>query len=302
MDGRSYQVGESSMSLIDQLASKIYERAAVCRAFEEMTFKQVQDGVIKLPVYLSAGQEYAPATLSAILEHQGIVNRQIFIQHRGHSTYLSFGGSMDDLVLELLGDTRGCANGMGGSASIQSFDANIYGHDGLMGSHGPIAVGMCYGNKVPTLCFIGDAAAEEDYFLGALGWASTKRLPIIFVVEDNNLSILTEKKVRRNWELDDVARAMRIQAFDIDDDPAHIIDCLTPWISRQTLFSEPILLNIRTHRLFWHAGAGIDSHDIFDRHKEFGKRFDEETRLNVFNAATAKARESWKQNLTLSAT
>ena len=37
--------------------------------------------------------------------------------------------------------------GMGGSASIQSKSQNIFGHDGLMGSHGPIAVGMCYGNK-----------------------------------------------------------------------------------------------------------------------------------------------------------
>ena len=41
---------------------------------------------------------------------------------------------------------------------------------------------------------MGDASAEEDYALGALGWASTKELPILFIVEDNNLSILTEKK------------------------------------------------------------------------------------------------------------
>ena len=46
--------------------------------------------------------------------------------------------------------------------------------------------------------------AEEDYVLSALGWAATKNLPILFVVEDNNLSILTEKKVRRVWEMDDV--------------------------------------------------------------------------------------------------
>ena len=41
---------------------------------------------------------------------------------------------------------------------------------------------------------MGDASAEEDYVLGALGWAATKKLPILFIVEDNNLSILTEKK------------------------------------------------------------------------------------------------------------
>ena len=58
--------------------------------------------------------------------------------------------------------------GMGGSASIQCREKNIFGHDGMMGSHGPISVGACYGNKKFTLCFAGDAAAEEDYFLAAI--------------------------------------------------------------------------------------------------------------------------------------
>ena len=30
----------------------------------------------------------------------------------------------------------------------------------------------------PTIVFLGDASAEEDYVLGAMGWASTKKLPL----------------------------------------------------------------------------------------------------------------------------
>ena len=84
---------------------------------------------------------------------------------------------------------------MGGSASIQCKDKNIYGHDGLMGNQVPIGVGACFASKLPTIIFVGDSAAEEDYSLSSIGWASTKNLPILFVVEDNNLSILTEKKL-----------------------------------------------------------------------------------------------------------
>ena len=62
----------------------------------------------------------------------------------------------------------------------------------------PIGVGACFASKQPTIVFVGDSAAEEDYCLSAIGWASTKKLPILFIVEDNNLSILTEKKIRRN--------------------------------------------------------------------------------------------------------
>jgi pyruvate dehydrogenase E1 component alpha subunit len=279
------------MDLNKSIEKKIFERAALCRAFEEELFHQVKLGNIKIPVYLSAGQEYIAATLSVALEEMGVVERQIFIQHRGHSTYLSFGGDLDSLVLEILGDPSGCANGMGGSASIQSKAANIYGHDGLMGSHGPIATGMCYGNKMPTLCFSGDAAAEEDYFLASIGWASTKNLPIWYVIEDNNLSILTEKKVRRNWEMSDVANAFKVRACNITDDPVEILKSLPDD------FDTPLLLNINTNRLFWHAGAGIDSTEIFDRHKDFSNKFDPDWVEQINDQARNKVRNTWKTHL-----
>jgi pyruvate dehydrogenase E1 component alpha subunit len=209
---------------------------------------------------LSAGQEYIPASIATVLEEKGI-NPNIFIQHRGHSTYLSFGASPTELIDELLGRKTGCAGGMGGSASIHSYAKNIFGHDGLMGSQVPIAVGHCYETRKPTVVTMGDASAEEDYVMGALGWASTKNLPILFIVEDNNLSILTEKKMRRNWEMDDVAKAFKIKSFNIEDNPESIKESL------KGVFEGPMLLNIRTTRKYWHSGAGIDG-DNFDRYEE----------------------------------
>jgi TPP-dependent pyruvate/acetoin dehydrogenase alpha subunit len=293
MDARSHPFVSWVMKLDDTMARRIFERADLCRCFEQETFRQVEQKNVRIPVYLSAGQEYIAATLSVVLEALGVLERQVFIQHRGHSTYLSFGGDIDGLVLELLGRV-GCANGMGGSASIHSVAANIYGHDGLMGSHGPIAVGMAYGNRLPTLCFTGDAAAEEDYFLSSIGWASTKGLPVMFIVEDNNLSILTEKKVRRNWEMDDVARGMKMEAFNVDDDPEAILACLD---NGAPLFSSPLLLNIRTNRLFWHAGAGIDSLETFDRHAAFGARFSQEYRNSVREKNLDIVRSAWNRHL-----
>ena len=150
---------------------------------------------------------------------------------------------------------------MGGSASIHSHAKNIFGHDGLMGSQVPIAVGHCYATRKPTIVVMGDASAEEDYVLGAMGWASTKNLPILFVVEDNNLSILTEKKVRRNWEMDDVARAFKMRGFNIEDNPEIIKEHL------KDVFNGPMLLNINTNRKYWHSGAGQDGNN-FDRYEK----------------------------------
>ena len=84
-------------------------------------------------------------------------------------------------------------------------------------------MGACFATKKPTIVFLGDAAAEEDYVLGALGWASHKKLPILFIIEDNDFSILTKKNVRRNWNMKDVARSFKLEGHDIKDHPKEII-------------------------------------------------------------------------------
>ena len=202
-------------------------------------------------------------------------------------------------MLELLGDPRGCANGMGGSASIQSVPANIYGHDGMLGSQGPIAVGACYANRKPTLCFAGDAAAEEDYFLAALGWVATHKLPILFIVEDNNLSVLTEKRVRRSWDITDVAASFGLTVKDTTDDPEELYKAIPHTgqsLSRKSLW--PALINIHTTRLRWHAGAGTDDPEAFDRHKNVSNSFDGfDVAIQTRHRCEDLVREAWITSL-----
>ena len=81
-------------------------------------------------------------------------------------------------------------------------------------------------------------------------------------MEDNNFAVLTKKKDRRDWEAKDLAKAFKIKAFDVKDEPKQIFKCLS-----NTLFKEPQLINIHTNRLFWHAGAGVDNKNTFDRLK-----------------------------------
>ena len=239
--------------------SKVFDKISFCRHFENYVYEKVQDKTISIPVYLSAGQESTPCSIAVFLKDKNI-EPNIFIQHRGHSAYLAFEAQPEKLIDELLGLKSGCSFGMGGSASIQSLEKNIFGHDGLMGSQIPIAVGSAFSSKEFTLGIMGDASAEEDYVMSAIAWAGFKKLPILFVVEDNNLSILTEKKVRRNWNMHELAKGYKVDAYDIEDDPTIIADHL------KDVFNGPLLLNIRTVRKYWHSGAGIDG-DYFDRYE-----------------------------------
>ncbi len=268
---------------------KTFEKASYCRHFEEEVIKNLKEKNINIPTYVSAGQEFIAASMATICEDLKI-KPLIFGQHRCHSIYISFGGDKVKLIDELLGRKTGCTKGMGGSASIASKEINMFGHDGLMGSNGPIGVGACFATNHPTIVFLGDAAAEEDYVLGGLGWASTKKIPLITVVEDNNLSILTEKKVRRNWEMSDVAKSFKMQGYNIDDDPIDLLKY------SEIFFKKPCLLNVNTNRIFWHAGAGKDSDDTFDRYEEEKKRLGEDA-LAIDKKIKEEIKNLWKKQL-----
>ena len=271
---------------------KVFNRASLCRNFDEVVFKKLQDKTIAYPTYLSVGQEFIAATIAQIVEDRDI-EPDIFIQHRGHATYLSFGSDVVQLIDELLGRKSGCANGMGGSASIHSKEKNIYGHDGLMGSQVPIAVGSCYVSRKPTIVFMGDSSAEEDYVFSSIGWAGSKNLPILFVVEDNNLSILTKKKVRRNWDMHKVARGFGIEGYDCSDDPYDIQSHLG---RPSNLFKKPILMNINTIRKYWHAGAGIDDPDVFDRYEHEMENLGDKAK-HLHEANKRLVTELWEKQL-----
>ena len=137
---------------------------------------------------------------------------------------------------------------------------------------------------------MGDSSAEEDYVFSSIGWASTKNLPILFIVEDNNLSILTEKSVRRNWSIVDVAKGFGIDAYDISDDPEEIKKFTSPD------FVKPLLLNINTIRRYWHAGAGIDDENVFDRYEEQRKLLGEYGD-KIHYQIKKKIKKVWKEQL-----
>jgi len=149
---------------------------------------------------------------------------------------------------------------MGGSLSISSNKINMFGHEGLMGSNACMGVGACFASSKPTIVFLGDASVEEDYVLASLSWAAKKKLPILFVVEDNNYAVLTKKEDRRDWKAKDVAKAFKLDSYDIDDQPQKIFNVL-----KKNIFKKPIFINIHTKRLYWHAGAGKDEKVKGDR-------------------------------------
>lgn len=271
---------------------EIFQRMCLIRYFELNVKRAYDDGLMpKAPIYLSVGQEAIPAALATVMSNKPA----LFGQHRGHGIYLAFGGSPSRLIDELLGRPSGCADGMGGSASIYSPEINMIGHDGLMGTQVPDAVGSALSDREATIAFMGDASAEEGFVLGAMGFAITKKLPVIFVVCDNNLSILTTKDVRRSWEMHKHAN-FGMPAVEITDDP-----WLIAYYAKKLSSSLPALMNIYTCRELWHAGTGKDGKPDWNRFEMVKAKLGElglEIEAKTIESVTKKhVDELWKTKL-----
>jgi pyruvate dehydrogenase E1 component alpha subunit len=274
-----------------EFSMEMFYRGNFTRLFELKVKEAYNCKLISIPIYLSIGTEFNSAALSMVLK-----GYNLFGQHRCHGLYLAFGGRPEALRDELLGLQTGCAGGMSGSNAIHAPEINMFGHSGLMGEQIPIAVGMAYGSDKPSLAICGDASVEEDYIYPSLGWAASKKIPVLFVCEDNDLSILTKVSVRRTWSPVAVAKSMGIPAVDIADDPwllAHHAQAMSNDL--------PAFINVRTVRHMWHAGTGTDGPPEWNRYEmtiEQLKSMGLGTEIERIDGENSKAVDSlWEKQL-----
>lgn len=238
----------------------IYKKMYEIREFEKQAKKSFDVDAIKCPIYLSVGQESISATVSEFFKPD-----YIFTQHRNHSVYVAFGGDKGRLIDELLGRETGCTQGNGGSPGAQDLNIGMIGHHGLIGENIPLAVGAALGaSGKKILCVFGDGAVEEDYVFSSITFAFTHKLPILFICEDNDLSILTKKAERRSWEMTDALRGIGMPVANITDDPKLIAQKINEFKN-----DLPAFINCRTCRHLWHVGTGQDETPRIDRLEEF---------------------------------
>ena len=288
---KNFNLLKNNLNYLDKkILKKIFYKMSYIRQFELEAYRHRKEESYKTLVYLSLGQESIYSSVAAAFP-----KAKTFGQHRGHGIYLAYKGDPQKLTDELLGLSTGANKGMGGSPSIFDKKIGMFGHVGLIGDQVPVSCGYSLINQKETvICFFGDGAAEEDYVLASMGFAVQKKLNIIFICDDNNLSVLTPTSDRRTWKLKDVASSFGIKSFDITDDPLTIYYTL----KKLKKNNYPALLNIRTCREYWHEGAGKDKQDkYFWNRYEIVKKQLLKKNENNFIIKTEKKNFKWAKEL-----
>jgi pyruvate dehydrogenase E1 component alpha subunit len=180
------------------LQIQLYTAMLRIRLFEEKIVALYPEQEMKCPVHLCIGQEAIAAGICANLEKRDYV----FSNHRGHGHSLAKGAGMKPLMAEFYGKATGCSKGKGGSMHIVDVPNGLLGTSAIVGGGIPMAVGSALASKIKgeqsiTAVFFGDGAFEEGAFYESFNISARKRLPVIFVCENNFYATNSHQRARQ---------------------------------------------------------------------------------------------------------
>jgi TPP-dependent pyruvate/acetoin dehydrogenase alpha subunit len=183
------------------MLDRIYESLYRIRRAEEEVSRVYPTDKIKSPVHLSIGQEAVAVGVCEALSAEDVV----FGTYRSHALYLAKGGDLKQMIAELYGKATGCAKGKGGSMHLIDVASGVMGTSAVVGTTIPNAVGYAYAAKLRqtsqvTVSFFGDGAVDEGVFHESMNFAALKKLPLIFICENNQYAIHTHQTNRQSLD------------------------------------------------------------------------------------------------------
>lgn len=205
-------VGLTSSTLLAIFASMVRMRNVEEEALRLIDLSEIGS------IHAYMGQEAVAAGIS-----MHIRSTDYFISnHRAIGHYLAKGGNMTALMAELIGKADGCSRGKGGEMHLVDPDVGFLGSFPIIGACISIATGVALSIKHLhqdriAVCFFGEGAANNGCFHEALNIASVYALPVLYVCENNGLTInLPSREVSARERVADRAGAYAINSATVD--------------------------------------------------------------------------------------
>jgi len=254
-------------------ATRFYQSLKRIRKIEESIAAEYSKQEMRCPVHLSIGQEAVAVGVSEALTKKDLV----FSTHRAHAHYLAKGGSFPRMLAEIYGKKTGCSKGIGGSMHLFDKSCGFLGCTPIVGSTIPIAVGSAFTSSynkdgLVTVVYFGEGATEEGVFYESANFAVLKKLPIVFVCENNLYSVYSPLEVRQPGKRDllTIARGLGLPAEKEDGNHTYKVYSQTKKaVERARKNMGPTLLQFDTFRWREHCGPNYDNHIGYRTEKEF---------------------------------
>lgn len=239
----------------------LYRKMLLVRLCEEKIRQEYSKDEMKTPVHIGIGAEAISVGVTACLPK----GAKTFGTYRNHALYLSVTDDVEGFFAELYGKATGPGKGKAGSMHLAHPERGLVATSAVVASTIPVAVGCAFahayrGSSDLIVSFFGDGAVEEGVFCESLNFACLKRLPILFVCEDNELAIHTPIKDRQGYRsIVELAGAYQCHAAGADGyDVSDVVLRTKQILSRMAEDPKPGFLHFKYFRYFEHVGPGED--------------------------------------------
>ena len=238
--------------MIAPVESKLAQKIKVMRKIQLNINKKMLEGQFKIPVHLAIGHEAVAACLAEAFSSSD----KLLLTHRNIHFQLAFGATEEQLTNEYLLKSSGLASGKLGSMNLMNPNAgNIY-TSNILGNNFSVALGIALSLKIKKQVGVvwvttGDGAIEEGAFYEAVLIASSLKLPIVFVVENNRWSLGTSILERRTEiDLSKFVDSMNVGFQSLKDN--NINDYLSTMLKTREIVAvttQPQVLEVEVHSL-----------------------------------------------------
>jgi pyruvate dehydrogenase E1 component alpha subunit len=153
---------------------------------------------LKVSVHLALGHEAIAVAVSEAMEE----NDNLLPSHRNLAYNLARAGHLKPILDEYCLKPTGLNNAHSGSMNLLNPARGIPYTSSILGGAFPVATGVAMasemaGEKKMTIVMVGDGSMEEGTFYESMLMAQSMRLPVIFLVENNDWSMSTRVSERR---------------------------------------------------------------------------------------------------------
>lgn len=225
------------------------------RVFENRVAELFKEGKLPGFVHTYVGQEATAAGVCARLRPDDYITST----HRGHGHALAKGMTMERVMAELYGRETGACRGRGGSMHVADFSLGMLGANGIVAGGLGIAAGAglsarLRGTDQAAVAFFGDGGINKGTFHEALNFAAARRLPTVFVCENNQYAQFTHRN--RTTAVEDLsarAAAYGIPGETVDgNDVGAVHQAAGAALERARAGEGPTLLIADTYRFGGH--------------------------------------------------
>jgi TPP-dependent pyruvate/acetoin dehydrogenase alpha subunit len=259
------------MKIDQQTQLDLFYQTLRIRRVEEAIAAAYPQQKMRTPVHLSIGQEAAAVASGLALEKTDYA----MSTHRGHAHYLAKGGDLNAMIAEIYGKVTGCCRGRGGSMHLVDQSVGFMGTTAIVGNTIPIGVGLGLSIQLDrsdrvSCIYVGDAATEEGVFYEALNFAVVRKLPVLFVCENNLYSVYSplSKRQPKGRKIHELARAIGAEVMTADGyNLLEAYDTTCQAVDKVRAGVGPCFVELSTYRWREHCGPNFDN-DIGYRTEE----------------------------------